>query len=128
MNFKIEHNPQGIDNLAIVANINEPLDYDCYFITARDTAGHLVGVAGVNFDKEQYPRFEHIIVSPRFQKGKLSAILMRRMESWIRDLGYKMFVAFIYHEKKIMHHYAKKFLMSPFKESQKGIWYAKEVR
>lgn len=127
MKFNIEKSPQGLDNLAIVTGVDEGIDYGCEFLTARDDAGHLLGAAGVNFKKEQYPRFEHIIIAPKYQKGKLAARLMLKIEDWIKSLGYKKYLAFIYHETELMHRYAKKFKMIPYANRPKGIWYSKEV-
>ncbi len=127
MRFNIELFPSGLENLAIIVNLDEKIDWSCKFLTARDDAGHLLGVAGVNFEKESYPRFEHIIVSPKYQKGKLAAVLMRRMEDWLKSLRFYHYVSFIYHERILMHHYAKKWKMVSFMNRPKGIWYYKTI-
>ena len=127
MKFTIEKYPQGLDNLAIITNLDEPVDYTCDFLTARDDRGYLLGAAGVNFYKLEEPRFEHIIVSPKYQKTKLGGILMKRTERWLKDLGYKAFVAYIYNTKTLMIKYAKKFKMKPYKFTDVGTWWYKSL-
>ncbi len=127
MKFNVEQFPSGIDNLAILTNLDEPIDTGCKFLTARDDAGHLLGVAGVNFDKELYPRFEHIIVVPRYQKGKLAAVLMRKTEDWLKGLGFYHYISFIYREKEIMRKYALKFGFRLYKHGTRGDWFYKSI-
>lgn len=118
-------NHQELDDLADRTGLDESIDYGCEFIVARN--GNIAGVAGVNFDKEVYPRFEHIIVDPKYQKGSLGGKLMFRMESRLKELGFYHYVSFIYHGRKIMHRYAKHWEMIPFGYRPKGIWYFKSI-
>lgn len=113
-----------LEELAKLVTPYEGIDYGCEFVVARN--GEVCGVAGVNFTKELYPRFEHIIVTKRYQKGKLGAILCRRIDKLIKERGYNHYIAVI-QETSNMHHYAIKFGMTPFKNDRKGIWYYKEV-
>lgn len=115
-----------LDELAKETNLNEDIDYKCRFIVARKD-NKIIGVAGVNFVKNETPRFEHIIISPKYQKTKLGGILMKRVDRWLQDLGYKFYNAFIFYDKKLMRHYAKKWNMIETTKGNKGSWFTKEL-
>jgi len=115
-----------LDELAKETNLGENIDYACQFIVARKE-NKIVGVAGVNFVKNETPRFEHIIISPKYQKTKLGGILMIRVDKWLRDLRYKFYNAFIYYDKELMRHYAKKWGMIETIKGNKGSWFVKDL-
>lgn len=126
MNFKIEKfNIGELDSLAKETNLDENIDYQCEFIVARN--GSIAGVAGVNFIKQETPRFEHIIISPEYQKTKLGGILMIRTERHLKDLGYKQYTAFILKTNKTMQDYAIKFGFQPYLNTINGIWFYKNI-
>ena len=114
-----------LDQLVNLTNLDEPIDYGCTFIVAKNE--DIAGVAGVNLVKEVYPRFEHIVIAPKYQKSKLGASLMLRMENWLRSMGYYTYVSFIYHGKVLMHYYARKWGMKAYLQRPKGIWYFKTI-
>ncbi len=126
VNFTIEKFPQGIEDLAKRVNLDEPIDYGCEFVVARN--GSIAGVAGVNFDKAEYPRFEHIIIDPKYQKGSLLGKLMLRTEMHLKNLGYHKYLAFIFKDNTRMLNYASKFGFKPYKNGNRGDWFIKEVR
>lgn len=122
--YSVEKFPQGLESLSKKVNLNESIDYGCEFIVARN--GSIAGVAGVNYGKEVYPRFEHIIVDPKYQKGSLGGRLMFKMEKRLKELGYRHYVSFILYDSP-MHAYAKHWGMKPFGNRPKGIWYFKSL-
>jgi len=128
MNFSTEKfiYPE-LEDLKAQVNLDEPIDYACDFIVARDDNRNILGVAGVNFHKNETPRFEHIIISPKYQKTKLAGVLMRRIDHWLRDLGYKFYNAFIFYDKELMRRYAKKWGMVETVKGNKGSWFTKEL-
>lgn len=115
-----------LDDLAKKTNLGENIDYGCRFIVARKN-DKIIGATGINFEKNELPRFEHIIVSPEYQKTKLGGILMARVERWLIDLGYKRYIAFIFYGKDSMRHYAKKWGMIEDKQGIKGSWFYKNL-
>ena len=115
-----------LDKLAEKVNLDEDIDYGCRFIVAKKD-DKIVGVAGVNFLKNPIPRFEHIIISPEYQKTKLGGVLMRRTDRWLHDLGYKQYTAFIFYGKDLMRHYANKWGMIEDRQEIKGSWFYKNI-
>lgn len=127
MNFTIEKLYYNeLDDLARETKLDEDIDYGCQFLVCKKD-NKIIGVAGVNFVKNETPRFEHIIISPKYQKTKLGGILMMRVEKWLQDLGYKFYNAFIYYDKFLMRHYAKKWGMMEIKKGNKGSWFTKDL-
>ncbi len=115
-----------LDNLVDETNLDENIDYKCQFFVCRQD-NKIIGVAGVNFVKNVTPRFEHIIISPKYQKTKLGGILMMRTEKWLKELGHTYYNAFIYYDKFLMRHYAKKFGFVETTKGNKGSWFVKDL-
>lgn len=107
--------------------LSEKIDYACNFITCRDENRKIIAIAGVNFVKLPIPRFEHIIITPRYQRTRLGVVMMRRVEKYIKDAGHKGYVAFILHPNKLMHNYAKKWGMRAYQITNKGTWFEKRI-
>ena len=127
MNFLIgEFKNNELDELAREVSLEENLDYQCKFLVCRKD-NKIIGVAGVNFIKSPIPRFEHIIISPEYQKTKLGGILMKRTDRWLIDLGYKQYNAFIFYGKDLMRHYANKWGMIETTKGNKGSWFVKDL-
>lgn len=125
LTYKIEKHPEGLEELVKKVNLDEQIDYGCEFLTARN--GSLVGVAGINFNKAEYPRFEHIIIDPKYQKGSLLGKLMFRLENHLKNLGYHQYLSFIFKENSRMINYAKKFGFEFYKLGNKGDWFIKSI-
>ncbi len=116
-----------LEDLRAETKLDESIDYACDFIVARNDNQEIIGVAGVNFHKNETPRFEHIIISPKYQKTKLGGILVRRVDRWLQDLGYKFYNAFIFYDKGLMRHYAFKFGMVETIKGNRGSWFTKDL-
>lgn len=125
--YSIEKFKQGeLDELVKQTNLVEKIDYNCKFIVARQD-DNIVGVSGVNFQKEAYPRHEHIIVDRQYQKGKLAAVLMFKTEKWLKEKGHIRYLAFILKSNLKMVDYAVKFGFKLFKTGNKGSWFVKYI-
>jgi hypothetical protein len=128
MTFAIDRiNKTELSNLAQEVNLQEPLDYFCNWILARDSSGKLIAVAGVNLNRYLVPKFEHIIISPKYQKTKLLISIMKRMENYIKSLGHKGYISFILNKNKYMQDYAQKWGMRPYDIKFNGIWFEKRI-
>lgn len=120
-----------LEDLRAETNLGEQIDYSCEFIVARRD-NKIVGVVGINFKKTKGARLEHIIVAPEHQKAelgksKLGLVLIIRAESWLRNLGYKFYNAFIFYDNKRMRHFAEKWGMVDTIKGSKGSWFFKEL-
>jgi len=125
MDFSIEELKNNeIDELAKEVSLDEDIDYQCKFLVCRKD-GKIIGAAGINFVKDEIPRFEHIIISHKYQKTKLLGVLMKRVEDWLCILGYKFYNSFIFYDKSLMRLYARKWGMIETKLGNKGSWFTK---
>ena len=126
--FGITYFPiNSLDDLKAITNLNEDIDYDCIFIVARDSSYRILGVAGVNLKKHQYPRFEHIIIHPSMQKSKLGFILMKEIEKYLTNINKENYVSYILNKNEVMQKYAEKWGMKEYASNEKGKWYYKDL-
>lgn len=129
ISFAVEKFAEGkLSDLKNITNLSEDIDYDCVFIVARDESYNILGVAGVNLYKHNYPRFEHIIIHPSRHKTKLVVELMWRMEEYLSKIGRENYVSYIFNENKLMQKYAEKWGMKSYSENGKGKWYYKDLQ
>ena len=122
-----KENTDKLEEVATIAGLDEPIDYDCTFIVAKNGTSKILGFAGVNLNKDKYPQFEHIIVRPGFQKTKLGFLLMLKMEKFLRHKGYTEYVSFIRNEKNNMMVYAQKWGMQNYAHNNRGVWFYKSL-
>lgn len=130
MKYKIEVLKKDVirrvGDLASDVKLNEPVDYDCTFLGARNN-GTLLGVIGVNFKRPLYPQFEHIIIREEAQKTRIPVHLLNRMERWLEDKGYDTYVSYIKNTRNHMQMYAKKWGMRSYDNNSDGVWFYKLI-
>jgi hypothetical protein len=115
-----------LNNLAKTVNLRETLDLDCDFIGAKQE-GNLIAVAGINFKRERYPQFEHIILRQDVRNRKLLILLCRQMERYIKDKGYDVYVSYITNDMNDMQVYALKWGMEAYSNDLHGVWFYKKI-
>jgi GNAT superfamily N-acetyltransferase len=115
-----------LSKLAEEVKLDEKIDFQCYFLSAKDDNKKLLGVAGVNLNKD-IPRFEHIIIGKPYQKTRLAVILMKAIEKFLIDEGYKIYSAYINNSKWWMQRYAEKFNFVKWEDRKNGKWYYKKL-
>ena len=112
--------------LAKEVELNEPLDFKCNFLCARNGTPKIIGMVGINLQKS-YPQIEHIIVGKEHQKTSLAYLLMIELEKFLRLQGYKEYVAYILNSNERMIRYAKKFGFKPYANRDNAKWYYKTL-
>jgi len=123
-----------IDNLIQQAKLDEPFDYPHtrYIITGHqgnDVVGAVVYGNFIIRDTE-YPRFLHIIVSPKYQKTKKGLLLMDESESYLLTKGFTQVIAVITHDlpnRKMKRTYALKFGYKKYHEDSVGEYFYKKL-
>ena len=116
-----------IETVASLAEIDEAIDYDCKFLVGRNGDNSILGFAGVNLYPRKYPQFEHIVLHPKVKGSKLGYLLMMEMEKFLREKGYKVYVAYILNTRNWMQELALKFGFSPYANDPDGVWMWKSV-
>lgn len=109
-----------------IVKLEEGIDYGCFFVTAEDDNGKLIGLAGFNTRLQKYPVFEHILISPAYQKTSLVVRILKKMEDFIfNDLKQGCYLSEIKITDKRMINYAIKWGMKKFQENGESAWYFK---
>lgn len=115
-----------IEELFSISGVDERLDYNCDFLLARNGDDRILGFAGINLHK-RYPQFEHIIITPKYQKTRLLIKIMMCMERYLKEKGYKEYVAYILNTNNPMQIYALKFGFKAYDKDDKGVWLYKKI-
>jgi RimJ/RimL family protein N-acetyltransferase len=118
-----------IDKLLEASPVNERIDWGCEFLGAFNSNPQvLCGIAGVSLKKKLYPQFEHIILHPDYQGGRLLVQLLNKMERYLKELGYEVYVSYIKNTNNPMQVLATKFGMKPYNADDFGVWFYKQIR
>lgn len=115
-----------IDN----SNIGEPFQYDDKYRFVARQDGKLVGIIAydlVSMGGKEYPKIEHIIFHPDFQRKRTSLKFLKETEKLLRLEGYTQFIAFINNNKELMIRLAMKFGYAPYHELDDGKYYYKNM-
>lgn len=113
-----------LEELAKDVELDESLDWRCNFIVVKNGV-KLLGAAGINFDRGQYPQFEHIIIRKEYQHTKLLIVLMKKMERYIKDSGHNLYVSYILNTRNPMQLYAQHWGMKVYASDPSGVWFCK---
>jgi len=125
--FSISKNYNLIDILVNNISLNEPIDKKCIFIQAI-VDNKLAGIVGFNlFTKNKVPRLEHIILDKPYQRTRLGILLLKEMEKFINELGYKEYYSYILNNNERMKRYAIKWGMKLKNTCDKGSWFYKTI-
>lgn len=116
-----------LSELAQRVSLDEPIDFNCEFMAAKDSKNNILGVCGVNFKQANLPRLEHIIVDKPYQKKIMTARLLKEMTKHMVDKGYVLCSAFILNSKWWMQRYAEKFGFVVWEKKDNGNWYLKKI-
>jgi hypothetical protein len=128
MTFAIDRlNKTELSHLAEEVKLDEDLDYFCNWVLARDPSGKLIAVAGVNMLRYPVPKFEHILISPKYQKSKLFVVMLKKLEEYIKARGHRGYISFILNKNKHIQDYAIKYGMRPYDIKFNGIWFEKQI-
>ena len=113
-------------------DLGENIDYGCCFLSCKDN-DKIVAITGWNEDikfntDRKIALFEHIILDPKYhRKGWLFAKMMRESEKLMRIHGFIQYVSYILNTKKLIQQYAIRWGMKPYKKTEEGIWFYKNL-
>jgi N-acetylglutamate synthase-like GNAT family acetyltransferase len=131
MRYHIERLPyeqlEELEEVATLAGMTEPIDYNCDFFVARNGSSKIYGFAGVNLNMPLYPQFEHIVIHPQVQKSRLAMILMTAVEDFLKKNKYSVYVCYILNTMNWMQEYAVKFGFSSYSHDDEGVWFVKNL-
>ena len=114
--------------LAEECGLSEKIDFKCHFLVAVHNS-EIMGAAGFRITPT-HPRFEHIFVRKEFQ-GKARSLalrLMRKIEEYLSEKGFKVYSALIPNWNTKMIKLATKFGFKKYVEAEGANWYYKTLK
>jgi len=124
-----------INKIIRESGLDEPFDYlnSKYYVVAQneeDTIGFVV-YGEMKTSSGVYPRFLHIIITPKYKRTKLAYKMLVESEQELRKIGFDTILCFIgfdlenREQKKI---YAEKFNYKKYAQDELGEFFYKQIK
>jgi len=140
MNYHVEcytneHNGlAGIQKFVNESDIDEVVCWQHvkYYILAKDNDA-IIGVvlySDALINNDVYPRFLHVIISPKYRRTKSGLKLMRDSEKYFAQQGKKQIIAYIINDlpnRDMKKRYAIKFGYRKYSETPNGEYFYKNL-